>query len=232
MSSESVYQDHLTRFYDVIEGIKNELGRKRSLRDFDVAKDCPERGVYFMFEEGEHRRSPNDHLRVTRVGTHAIKPGQSTSLSKRLDKHRGKVGDGGKSRTSVLRRHVGKALMNKSPSRMNITTWGESKSISEREREEKKVLERMVTEYVGRMMVLWLPVPGNDRTACNKRAFIEENSIALLSNGMSPFDVPSKDWLGNYHPREEIRASGLWNVKHVRQTYDTSFLDKLGSEFP
>jgi hypothetical protein len=35
------------------------------------------------------------------------------------------------------------------------------------------------------------------------------------------------DWLGRHSVRKEIRESGLWNLKHVTEAYDPSFLDAL-----
>lgn len=227
MNTEPDYEDDINMFYGLIKRIEGKLDGKMYLRSFDSRRDCPDQGVYFMFEDGEFRKYFPSQLRVTRVGTHAIRPIQNITLWERLDNHRGITGDGGNARESVLRRHVGRALIGKSNGLFNIPTWGIRGSISGTERELEDMLERMVTEYVGGMKVLWLPVPGSDPAACSKRAFIEENSIALLSHCMRPFDIPSKGWLGNYHPREAIRASGLWNVKHVLQDHNSSLFNVM-----
>jgi hypothetical protein len=34
-------------------------------------------------------------------------------------------------------------------------------------------------------------------------------------------------WLGHHSTSSAVRASGLWNVNHVNETYDRGFLDRL-----
>ena len=58
----------------------------------------------------------------------------------------------------------------------------------------------------------------------NARAYIETNTIALLSDSNNP-DRPSVGWLGRYRGVDEIVNSGLWNVRHVGGEYDPAFLD-------
>lgn len=84
-----------------------------------------------------------------------------------------------------------------------------------------------MSERVGRMSLLVLPV--NDPPGpASKRAYIERNAIALLSNvGESPLDAPSTDWLGHDCPRDRVRRSGLWNSNHVDEEYEGVFLDLL-----
>ena len=59
------------------------------------------------------------------------------------------------------------------------------------------------------------------------RGYIERNSIALLSNLDKPkFDAPSEQWRGNRCDRGKalVRNSGLWNQRHVNESYDPAFL--------
>ena len=77
------------------------------------------------------------------------------------------------------------------------------------------------------MPVLWLCVddpPGPD----SRRAILERNTIALLSNyAETGRDSPSPGWLGRHSDRERVRRSGLWNSDHVDERYDRKFLDVL-----
>jgi hypothetical protein len=74
----------------------------------------PDRGIYFFFHPDETRES-SDQLRVTRIGTHAVSEGSSTSLWDRLRTHRGAqrgtYEGGGNHRGSVFRKRVGEALI-------------------------------------------------------------------------------------------------------------------------
>jgi hypothetical protein len=74
------------------------------------------------------------------------------------------------------------------------------------------------------MNVLWIPVldaPGPD----SDRAYLEMNSLSLISGGAGPLDIPASTWLGRYSPHKAIRDSGLWNVNYVSGQYAPEFLD-------
>ena len=90
-------------------------------------------------------------------------------------------------------------------------------------------IEAAVSEYIGRMEILWLEVddaPGPD----SKRGSIERNAIAMLSAYTDRgVEGPSGEWLGKYSDRERVRLSGLWNNNYVDQTYCPSFLDEIES---
>jgi hypothetical protein len=60
------------------------------------------------------------------------------------------------------------------------------------------------------------------------RAYLELNSIALLSNFERPrIDPPSPYWLGLQSSKHTIQESGLWNTNHVEKSHDSMFLGKL-----
>lgn len=103
-------------------------------------------------------------------------------------------------------------------------TWGKGQSASREVREAEAVLERMVSEHIGMMSVVWLAV-GDEPSAWSDRAYIEKNSIGLLAGKDGPIDIPSSAWLGNTTPHASIRNSGLWNVNYTDYTYDPRFLD-------
>jgi hypothetical protein len=85
-------------------------------------------------------------------------------------------------------------------------------------------LERAVSAELGAMPFLWLEVDDEPQPD-SLRGYIEKNSIALLSNvGKDRVDPPSQDWLGNNCDRPLVRESGLWNSRHVNETYDRDFL--------
>ena len=87
----------------------------------------------------------------------------------------------------------------------------------------EKSLEECVSEYIGKMSILWLEVYDE-----SKQNEIERNAIALLSNyGRRPIDSPSEDWLGHSSGIERIHRSGLWNSRYVKNCYNSSFLDDM-----
>ena len=54
MMSASEYCNHLNRFYDILADLNAKAG-VRQLQDCDGGMHWPSRGVYFFFEDNEHR---------------------------------------------------------------------------------------------------------------------------------------------------------------------------------
>ncbi len=209
--------DQLRTFYGLLERLDARVGGRRVLGQCDGRMPWPTRGVYFLFEPNEERSTTGSGLRVTRVGTHAITGRSSTTLWSRLRQHRGTLGGaapgGGNHRGSILRLHIGDALAARHG--ISCPTWGLGSSASRGIREQERGLEQLVSRYIARMPVLWLPIEGlgNERQL---RAWVEVNTIALLSNlDREVIDPPSESWLGGWSNSSEIRWSGLWNVKHT-----------------
>jgi hypothetical protein len=58
---------------------------------------------------------------------------------------------------------------------------------------------------------------------------VYRNAIALLSNFNTmddPYDPSGPNWLGRWADTK-ICSSGLWNVKHITDSYDPAFLEIL-----
>ena len=180
-------------------------------------------------EPGESRTDTGDGLRVTRVGTHAVRTASGTKLWDRLYNHKGTARTGGGyHRGSVFRRLVGTALIARD--RLDCPTWddGNDKAPPEITIREQP-LEIAVSQVIGNMPFLWVSIE-DDPGPRSLRAFVEKNSIALLSNlGDSPSDPPSSSWLGQHCNRDKVRSSGLWNSDHTEKSYDPAFLDTLAS---
>ena len=190
----------------------------------------PGAGVYFFSEPGEVRADAVTP-RVTRIGTHGLRPSRST-LWGRLAQHRGSVGGarpgGGNHRGSIFRRHVGDALLNSGIGGDAVrATWGAGQTAPASVMASEYELERAVSTVIGAMSVLWLPVD-DPPDATSARGVVESGTIALLSNvGRSPIDPPSADWLGRHASRREIVESGLWNVRHVTESPSRQVLDVI-----
>ena len=52
-------------------------------------------------------------------------------------------------------------------------------------------------------------------------------SSILCNYRKDSLDPRNDNWLGRASPRSEISNSGLWNINHVGEQYDTAFLDRL-----
>ncbi len=222
----------LDRLYLLLARLTEMPGQGRRLNELPTRSSMPERGIYFFREPGEKREDNPEVLRVVRVGTHAVSSGAKSTLRGRLKAHQGTRVGGGHHRASIFRQHVGTALLARDG--IALTTWGVGSSAppavrnSESARSAEAACEKRVSDYIGAMPVLWVNVP-DDAGPGSARAFIERNAIALLSNQLAPIDSASASWLGRHSPRVEIRESALWNLNHVRDVYDPSFLDTLES---
>ena len=208
-----------------MDELDRHIGGQRRLAETTGKMRWPDRGVYFFFEPGERRTSDKGGSRIVRVGTHALKTGARATLWDRLRRHRGTINPpGGNHHGSIFRTLVGDALMAQAPE-LAVPTWGKKSSAPRHVREAERLLERLVSQRIGEMTVLFLPVedaPGPQ----SARASIERNTIALLSGYIeAPVDAPSARWLGRHSTRERVRQSGLWNNNHVDENPDPRFLD-------
>lgn len=88
-------------------------------------------------------------------------------------------------------------------------------------------MERQVSDYLRGLPFLWVNID-DEPSANSQRAYIERNTIALLSNYQrDAVDPRADDWLGKHSRSKKIRESGLWNVNHVDEAYDREVLDRL-----
>lgn len=216
---------HLVEFYGLPEEHAAAVEPCR-LRDCSGVMRWPKRGVYYFFESGECRSSSGAGPRVVRVGTHAVSVGSRTTLWHRLSQHRGTRAGTGNHRGSVFRKLVGTALASRHPE-LAIETWGKGQSAAAIIRGSEVALEEAVSRFIGAMPFLWVAI-ADEPSKRSQRAYIETNSIALLSNAAVPdedtLDRPSPGWLGSVSNSADVRRSGLWNSRDVYSNYDAAFL--------
>ena len=216
----------LRRFYDMLTELEGRQGAPRTLPE-SASRDCPQRGVYFFFEPTEQRSGSGDGPRVVRVGTHALKHGSKTKLWSPRSQHRGAHrSGGGNHRGSIFRLLVGSALIARDG--LSCPTWDTQRSNAPSHVRVAEIeLERLVSQTIGAMPVLWLAVD-DDPGAGSERGAIERGAIALLSGwGQDGIDPPSANWLGHACTRDKVRRSGLWINNHVDEAYDPAFLDVM-----
>jgi hypothetical protein len=226
----------IRRFYDLMGFLEKHNGGMRTLAKANGKMPWPNRGIYFFFEREEERKESGDGPRVVRVGTHAIQPGNHSTLWARLRTHRGTMvgayANGGNHRASVFRAHVGLALSARDHWGADVAGgWSKGNAAPAGIRKKEYPLERAVSARIRSIPFLVL---GVDRQPSDwaVRTYLEANCIALLSNLLwraCPIDSPGPHWLGQFSPNVGIRGSGLWNVQHVDKRYDSGFLEVLAS---
>lgn len=210
----------VTQFCEQLDRLAVKLDGGRQLAICHGRMDWPSHGVYFFYEPDEYRASGSKQFRVVRVGTHGVSAGSSRTLWNRLSNHKGTGSGGGNHRGSVFRRHVGAALMRQNPTAFSVKTWNMNVKSPPKSGTIERDAELAVSEFLGRMTVLWLAVPGPASTDCD-RAYIERNAIALLTRNGGAQSGPT--WLGRHSSSSTIRESGLWNVNHVGGPIDSDF---------
>ena len=88
----------------------------------------------------------------------------------------------------------------------------------------ERALEAEVSRVIGAMPFVCIDV-GDTPEPDSLRATIERGSIALLSSARGDDgDPPSPGWLGQHSVRGAVRASGLWNNRHVGESCEPGFL--------
>lgn len=213
----------IDEFYILIDRL-TEIFPQRKLSDCNGKMIWPEQGVYFFFEKGQFRE--NGEPRIVRVGTHAVTENSKAILWKRLRCHKGTKNGYGHHRTSVFRDLVGRAIINKE--RIQINTWKLDRLDKTQKLDEKEV-ESKVSNVIGDMPFIVLNVPGESGKN-NMRAFIETNSIALLSNRdkKQKIDLPTDDWLGYITGHSAVTESGLWNSDDTEKNYNSKIIKIIG----
>ena len=225
-------QHDLDTVYSLLDDLAATVGGMRRLGDCDGRMNWPDRGIYFFFHPDE-TRSDTDQRRLTRIGTHAVSEGSSTSLWNRLRTHRGAqrgtYEGGGNHRGSVFRKRVGEAIIERDDLQEAYPEWGVGSSAARALRTEELDLERRVSEYIRELPFLWVAVD-DEPSPESDRASIERNMIALVSNlDTADIDPRREDWLGHHSPVTEIKQSGLWNINHVDEEYHPEFLETFES---
>ncbi len=217
-------EQDLERLYGALERLEKRIGKKRVLAECTGQHGWPKSGIYFFYEPGEMRRN-GTNLRIVRVGTHGVSRGSKATLWNRLRTHRGTTAGTGNHRSSIFRLHVGAALSAREPG-MAVPSWGVGQTAEAEIRSHEQKLERAVSEYIGKMCILWLAVEDIPSPASD-RAYLERNLIGLLVGQAGAIDLPSRDWLGLHSPDKRIRSSGLWNLDFLYYQYSPDFLDVL-----
>ena len=212
----------LVRFYRLLDELAVLNGGLHRMVTSREDQAWPARGVVWFFEKGEARSDTGAGPRVVRVGTHALKPELNSRLWEKLAQD-----GGGSHRQSLFRTVVGLSIRDLT-GRREPRSWGRELVIPGGAPDRAETaLEGAVSLYIGQMDFVVLAVE-DEPGPRSERAFIERNSIALLSNyARPPLDAPSAEWLGRRCGREKVRQSGLWNTQHVDAAYDSSFMETM-----
>lgn len=171
-------------------------------------QEIPENGIYILFEKGEFAHSTN---RIVRIGTHT----GDNQLRSRLNQHFIKEN---KDR-SIFRKNIGRALLNKDKDpflekwELDLTTRNAKNQYSNSvDFNKQKEIEKRVTKQI-QDNFSFVVFQIDEKV---KRLEFEAKIISTVS--LCEECKPSKNWLGNFSPKEKIRKSGLWLVNELWKT--------------
>ncbi len=182
-------------------------------------QEIPENGIYILFEKDEIGHTKN---RIVRIGTHT----GENQLRSRLNQH---FRQENKDR-SIFRKNIGRALLNKDNDsfldkwEIDLTTKNAKEKLSHLiDFEKQKEIEMRVTKFIQENF--WFVVFQVDKKV--DRLDLEGKIISTVS--LCENCKPSKNWLGNFSPKEKIRRSGLWLVNELWKTpLSENEMEKLG----
>jgi hypothetical protein len=214
----------VARSYEMFGQLVDRMGLV-PLRDI-LAEELPKQGVYFFFDEAERTSFSAVIPRLVRIGTHGVSLGSVATLRNRLRTHLGTRAGAGNHRASVFRLHVGRAMIERDRLHDAYPNWGKGQSAPKDITEKEAPLEAKVSEYIGNLRVLFIPVLDTAGTG-SMRATIERQFIAMFTENYCPVEDSTETWLGRFSDKPSIRDSGLWNVRDVGSEYDLRFIPLL-----
>ena len=187
---------------------------------FDESK-IPPNGIYILFEDGEEGHQVE---RIVRVGTHT----GSNQLRSRLRQH---FFNENKDR-SIFRKNIGRALLNRNNNPfielwdLDLTTRiAKDKYSSSVDFEYQKIIEAKVSQYIQSNFSFCVFEVNNKE----ERLEIESKIISTVS--WCEDCKPTKQWLGNFSPKDKIVKSGLWLVNELYKTpFDASGIEQLSRQ--
>jgi hypothetical protein len=167
--------------------------------------DIPLNGIYILFQKGERA---HDVDRIVRVGTHTGKD----QLRSRLWQH---FVNENKDR-SIFRKNIGRALLNEAHDpflkqwELDLTTKeSRNRFAKDIDMEKQGKTEKDVTRYLQENFT-FIVFRFDDK---DERLKLESKIISTVSSCKDC--KASKNWLGNFSPKEKIKASGLWLVNEL-----------------
>ena len=185
-------------------------------------EELPGNGVYFFYEEGEVWGHGGEKPRIVRIGTH--KEGNFKSRvrehyvfdERKLDFNEDQPAP---KERSIFRKNIGRALLAKEKddylkvweidytTKANREKFGNLRDIGKEKELEKRISNILRERFSFRYII----VSGEkDRMGSTG---IESELIGTAS--LCGKCRPSRDWLGLYSPKQEIRNSGMWLVQHL-----------------
>lgn len=194
----------MTDLYDALHTLFNSKRRFRFPFD-NVIQEIPKNGIYLIFEKGEKYKNLD---RIVRVGTHT----GDNQLRSRLKQHFIKEN---KNR-SIFRKNIGRCMLNKLNSPYQRIWDLDSTSRVDKvknghliDRDFEKALEKQISEYIQSNLSFTI----FDIQTKDDRLFWESRIISTLA--AFPSITPSKNWLGQYSPKQKIQQYGLWQVNEL-----------------
>lgn len=189
----------------------------------------PTNGIYFFYENGESCSHSQGTPRIVRVGTHRdgnfqFRIAEHFLLDERkmmFTKDQPAPHD-----RSIFRKHIGRALLNRARDPY-LSVWDTDftpRSARDacghlRDINKEMEVERQVTQIIRERFSFRFTAIADQTNRMGSQG-LERALIGTLA-GCGRCS-PSRDWLGQHSPNQQIRTSGLWLIQHLRAAVLTS----------
>lgn len=165
--------------------------------------NLPSNGIYILFE---HAEKFNQFDRIVRIGTHTGNGRFVTRLKDHFEKD--------KQRNSIFRKHIGRCFLNKNNDPY-LTNWDlPFKKVEDKIKNKNRVdltfekkYEQQITEYIQKNLS-FVVIPNVDKEIER----LELESALITTIAQDSVSLPSKNWLGKFHPDPTIANGKLWNI--------------------
>ncbi|MDR3075503.1 MAG: hypothetical protein LBU30_05660 [Candidatus Methanoplasma sp.] len=182
----------------------------RSGKRFDFGmgyKSIPDNGIYIMFEKGE---TAHEGDRIVLIGTNT----GDKQLGNRIHQHF----EENKNR-SIFRKNIGRCILNRNENpylatwELDTTARANKELYADRINSELEAeIEKQISSYIQSNFSFCLfNIPAKE-----DRLYFKVRMIGTVSSCNKCH--PSAEWLGLHSPVEEIRDSGLWQVRGLYKT--------------
>jgi hypothetical protein len=182
-------------------------------------KQLPRNGIYFLYEKGEIWGHGGTRSRIVRIGTHRGSNFQSrigehfllNESKMDFDESKPKPSD-----RSILRKHIGRALLNREGDDY-LDVWEKSfipkknrdRFKRQRDMKKEKKLEALISDILRTQFSFRFIIVEDQATRMGCRGLEGALISTVAQCGLCE---PSARWLGRYSPKRQIRESGLWLV--------------------
>jgi len=186
-------------------------------------QQLPENGIYFFYEQGEIWGHGGQKPRIVRIGTH-----RDGNFKSRIGEHylldeskmNFDAAQPAPHERSIFRKNIGRALLNQQrddylqiweidfTTKKNREKFGHFRNVRKEKELESEITRILRENFSFRFFEI---------SSQMERMGAKGLESALIGTvAHCQLCKPTKNWLGNFSPKRQIKESGLWQVQHIK----------------